>query len=64
MSKETILSYYIKGADGGRAARGLTETETDELERMWLDRSTGRDIDAGRFLQLSNQHELARKQGG
>jgi hypothetical protein len=59
---EETMGYYTRDANGGRALRGLTATETEELERMWLNKSTRRDIDTERFLKLSNQHEAARMQ--
>ena len=45
-------------ASGGRVLRGLTATETDDLERMWRHESAGHDIDRARFLELLRKHEL------
>lgn len=42
--------------------RGLTPTETDELERLWRDKGASSDFDEVRFLELSHKHEVERLQ--
>jgi hypothetical protein len=59
MSKKDTMSYYTKDANGDRAARGLTATETEELESLWRDKSARGDFDKARFLQLFTRHEAA-----
>ena len=57
-NKDTKGHHYTTDASGGRVLRGLTATETDDLERMWRYESAGHDIDRARFLALLRKHEL------
>ena len=61
-NEDTRGHHYTTDACGGRVLRGLTATETDELERMWRNESAGHDIDRTQLLELLRKHEVARIQ--
>ena len=59
MSDDDMISHHTTDALGNRILRGLTPSETAELERMWQNRRDSRDTDETRFLDLSRRVDEA-----
>jgi hypothetical protein len=60
MSDNDPMRYYTTDTFGNRVLRGLTPSETSELEDMRQRERDGQDVDKARFDELRSKHEVAR----